>query len=97
MSPIPFCPSLDPCAKLTPVQVVINRARIHHGEHRRQRMGVDHRGNRIRRVVKTVDEFEPECDQQRNTEQQVRQQFRGRRRGQIVRKLVAGIAETATD
>ena len=31
MSPIPFCPSLDPCAKLTPVQVPIRIARIHMG------------------------------------------------------------------
>ncbi len=31
MSPIPFCPSFDPCAKLTPVQVRTSVPRIHHG------------------------------------------------------------------
>jgi hypothetical protein len=30
ISPIPFCPSFEPCAKLTPVQVKIRRPRIHH-------------------------------------------------------------------
>src|SRR5713226_9450266 len=29
--PIPFCPSFDPCAKLTPVQVSTSRARIQKG------------------------------------------------------------------
>ena len=28
---MPFCPSFEPCAKLTPVQVRIKRPRIHHG------------------------------------------------------------------
>ena len=27
IKPIPFCPSLEPCAKLTPVQVAINKLR----------------------------------------------------------------------
>src|SRR6516165_3331519 len=31
MRPIPFCPSLEPCAKLTPVQVKMRRPRIHQG------------------------------------------------------------------
>src|SRR5579872_3206898 len=31
MSPMPFWPSLEPCAKLTPVQVSISRPRIHMG------------------------------------------------------------------
>src|SRR5919204_2943746 len=30
ISPIPFCPSFEPWAKLTPVQVKISRPRIHH-------------------------------------------------------------------
>jgi len=29
ISPMPFCPSLEPCAKLTPVHVKISRARTH--------------------------------------------------------------------
>ena len=29
--PMPFWPSLEPCAKLTPVQVRISRLRIHSG------------------------------------------------------------------
>lgn len=28
---MPFCPSFDPCAKLTPVHVKISRPRIHYG------------------------------------------------------------------
>src|SRR5215469_15588194 len=31
INPIPFCPSLEPCAKLTPVQVNISKARIQNG------------------------------------------------------------------
>ena len=31
ISPMPFCPSLEPCAKLTPVQVRISMPRIHQG------------------------------------------------------------------
>ena len=31
MSPMPFWPSFEPCAKLTPVQVSINSSRIGHG------------------------------------------------------------------
>src|SRR5664279_890354 len=31
ISPMPFCPSLEPCAKLTPVQVSTNSARIQNG------------------------------------------------------------------
>src|SRR5262245_13027539 len=31
ISPIPFCPSLEPCPKLTPVQVRISKHRIHVG------------------------------------------------------------------
>src|SRR5208283_3279613 len=31
ISPMPFCPSFDPCAKLTPEQVKISRARIGQG------------------------------------------------------------------
>jgi len=31
ISPIPFCPSFDPCAKLTPVQLSISSARIQNG------------------------------------------------------------------
>src|SRR5450432_2302580 len=31
MSPMPFCPSLEPCAKLTPVHVSISSDRIHSG------------------------------------------------------------------
>ncbi len=31
ISPMPFWPSLEPCAKDTPVQVRISRPRIHHG------------------------------------------------------------------
>ena len=31
MRPIPFCPSLDPCAKLTPVQVRSSKQRIQNG------------------------------------------------------------------
>src|SRR5271170_2936309 len=31
ISPMPFCPSFDPCAKLTPVQVSSNSARIQNG------------------------------------------------------------------
>src|SRR5580692_6495603 len=31
ISPMPFCPSLLPCAKLTPEQVKISKARIGHG------------------------------------------------------------------
>ena len=31
ISPIPFWPSLEPWAKLTPVQVPMRIARIHHG------------------------------------------------------------------
>ena len=31
MSPMPFCPSFDPCANDTPVQVRISRPRIHAG------------------------------------------------------------------
>src|SRR5581483_3302066 len=31
MSPMPFCPSFDPCAKLTPVQVNTSSPRIHSG------------------------------------------------------------------
>ncbi len=31
MRPIPFWPSLEPCAKLTPVQVSISRPRIQVG------------------------------------------------------------------
>src|SRR5262249_56217274 len=31
INPMPFCPSLDPCAKLTPVQVRISNERIQNG------------------------------------------------------------------
>jgi hypothetical protein len=31
IKPTPFCPSFDPCAKLTPVQVTISSPRIHQG------------------------------------------------------------------
>jgi hypothetical protein len=31
MSPMPFWPSFEPCAKLTPVHVRIRIPRIHHG------------------------------------------------------------------
>ncbi len=31
ISPMPFCPSFDPCEKLTPEQVRISSARIGHG------------------------------------------------------------------
>src|SRR5579862_5324413 len=31
ISPMPFCPSFEPCAKLTPVQVNTSRARIQNG------------------------------------------------------------------
>ena len=31
MSPMPFCPSFEPCAKLTPVQVSSSRQRIQNG------------------------------------------------------------------
>src|SRR5277367_4147931 len=31
ISPMPFCPSLEPWKKLTPVQVRISKPRIHHG------------------------------------------------------------------
>ena len=31
MRPIPFCPSFEPCAKLTPVHVSISRERIQNG------------------------------------------------------------------
>src|SRR5436190_12972318 len=31
ISPIPFCPSFEPCAKLTPVQVSTNRDRTQKG------------------------------------------------------------------
>ena len=31
ISPMPFWPSFEPCAKLTPVHVKISRPRIHHG------------------------------------------------------------------
>ena len=31
MRPMPFCPSFEPCAKLTPVQVRTSNPRIHAG------------------------------------------------------------------
>ena len=31
ISPMPFCPSFEPCANDTPVQVSTSRPRIHHG------------------------------------------------------------------
>src|SRR6202000_1959058 len=31
INPMPFCPSFDPCAKLTPVQVSSSRQRIQNG------------------------------------------------------------------
>ena len=31
ISPMPFCPSFEPCANETPVQVRISRPRIHDG------------------------------------------------------------------
>ena len=31
ISPMPFCPSFEPCAKLTPEQVKTSSARIGHG------------------------------------------------------------------
>ena len=31
MRPMPFCPSFEPCANETPVQVRIRSPRIHHG------------------------------------------------------------------
>jgi hypothetical protein len=38
---------------------------------RRQRVGVDHRGHGIGGVVKSVDEFEPQGDEERQAQQQV--------------------------
>ena len=44
---------------------------------RRQRVRVDDRRDRVRRVVEPVDELEAECNQQRTPEQQERQPRRG--------------------
>ncbi len=52
----------------------IEEARPHHGEFRRQRMGVDHGRDRVGGVVETVDEFEAERDQERHEQQDVGQE-----------------------
>lgn len=46
-------------------------------------MGIDHRGDGVGRVMETVDELEPERDQQRHEQQEVRQVGRGLRAGGV--------------
>ncbi len=61
----------------------VEKARNHHGNMRRQRMGIDHRRHRVGSVVEAVDEFKAQRDQQRDKQQQERHErnrFRPRRR-----------------
>ena len=54
----------------------LNSARPDDRDLRRQRVRVDDRRDRVRRVVEAVDELEAERDQQRHAEQQERQHAR---------------------
>ena len=48
----------------------VEEARPHHGEFRRQRVGIDHGCDRVGGVVEAVDELEAERDQERDEQQQ---------------------------
>ena len=54
----------------------IPQARPHHRDVRLQRMGVDHGGYGVGRVMKSVDELESQRHQQRNAQQEIRQDRR---------------------
>ncbi len=73
----------------------VERARPHDCEVRRQRVRVDDRRNRVRRVVKAVHELEPQRDQQRDAEQEKRQISRRSHAGarDVVAETDRGVSE----
>jgi len=75
----------------------IPRARPHHCKIGRERMRVDDGGDSVGGVVKAVDEFEPECDQQRDAEQQIRKHGTFTHRLQVAHQLRAAIADAHCD
>ena len=66
----------------------IEEARPDHGECGGQRMGVDHGRHRVGGIMKAVDEFEAERDQQRDQQQQI---------GQVACYLGAGRVDIGVD
>src|SRR5205814_4099315 len=75
----------------------VEQARPDDGEIWRQRVGVDHRRNRIGGVVKSVDELEAERDQQGTPEQDVGQNGMQRCEEQVVLTHGRDEEETGTE